>query len=151
MPQPGHFGQSQNALQNMEFTWVKTCRSPPCAFVVSRRGIFKVHVLQSVFLVFWHMFGVFPMHFLLKGVSFLRFCYLRLDEVYFFYALGTSVLCMCIFYGRVEIGLAHLLRVYFLTRALCIFLASAFFERQLWKQNPHFCCMCILVTRLAAC
>ena len=47
------------------------------------------------------------------GVFFLRLGHLRLVQVYLFYAC-------------VEIGLARLLRVYFLTRTLCIFLESAF-------------------------
>ena len=72
--------------------------------------------------IFLHMFGAFAMRFLLKsaffktrlapvsrpGVFFLRLGHLRLVQVY-------------LFYGCVEIGLARLLRVYFLTHTLCIF------------------------------
>ena len=81
------------------------------------------------------MFGAFAMRFLLKSVFFYAFCtcvsprriflrlgHLRLVQVYLFYAC-------------VEIGLARLLRVYFLTRTLCIFFGKCIFGLHLWKQK----------------
>ena len=84
------------------------------------------------------MFGAFAMRFLLKSVFFyafgtcvsprrifLRLGHLRLVQVYLFYAC-------------VEIGLARLLRVYFLTRTLCIFLESAFLDCTCGNKNRIF-------------
>ena len=125
----------------------------PCAFLVSRHGIFKIHLSQCVFwcfdvVYFLHMFGAFAMRFLLKSVFFyafgtcvsprrifLRLGHLRLVQVYLFYAC-------------VEIGLARLLRVYFLTRTLCIFFGKCIFGLHLWKQKSDFCCKCILAAHV---
>ena len=88
------------------------------------------------------MFGAFAMRFLLKSVFFyafgtcvsprrifLRLGHLRLVQVYLFYACVE----MC-----VEIGLARLLRVYFLTRTLCLFLESAFLDCTCGNKNQIF-------------
>ena len=69
------------------------------------------------------------------GVFFLRLGHLRLVQVYLFYACG-------------EIGLARLLRVYFLTRTLCIFFGKCIFGLHLWKQKSHSCCKCILAAHV---
>ena len=116
----------------------------PCAFLVSRHGIFKIHLSQSVFLVFWrcvffaYVWCICDAIFAKKcifftrlapvsrpGVFFLRLGHLRLVQVYLFYAC-------------VEIGLARLLRVYFLTRTLCIFLESAFLDCTCGNKNHIF-------------
>ena len=77
----------------------------PCAFLVSRHGIFKIHLSQCVFwcfdvVYFLHMFGAFAMRFLLKSVFFTRLAPVSRPGV-FFYALGTCVLCRCIYFTRV--------------------------------------------------
>jgi len=69
-----------------------------------------------------------------------------------FYAFGTCVsprriflrlghLCLVqvyLFYTRMEIGLVRLLRVYFLPRALCIFLERAFLDCTCGSKNHIF-------------
>ena len=126
----------------------------PCAFLVSRHGMFKIHLSQCVFLVFWRCVffayvwcicdAIFAkkMYFFTRlapvsrpGVFFLRLGHLRLVQVYLFYAC-------------VEIGLARLLRVYFLTRTLCIFFGKCIFGLHLWKQKSHSCCKCILAAHV---
>ena len=123
----------------MEFTWDKTCAarkytflrahfwSPGTAYLKCTCPNVYFWCFDDVY--FLDIFGAFPMHFLRKsvffftllvpvsrqGVFFLRLGHLCLVQVYFFYAC-------------VEIGLARLLRVYFLTHALCIFFASAFLD-----------------------
>ena len=42
----------------------------------------------------------------------------------------------------------RLLRVYFLTRTLCIFFGKCIFGLHLWKQKSHFCCKCILAAHV---
>ena len=91
----------------------------PCAFLVSRHGIFKMHLSPCVFLVFWrcvffNMFGAFTMRFLLKSVFFTRLAPVSRPGV-FFYALGTCVLCRCIYFMRV--WKSHLHIVHFFLKA----------------------------------
>ena len=142
----------------MEFTWLKTCAARKYTFFRAHfwspgTAYLKYtcpHVYFRCFDVvyFLHMFGAFAMRFLLKSVFFyafgtcvsprrifLRLGHLRLVQVYLFYAC-------------VEIGLARLLRVYFLTRTLCIFFGKRIFGLHLWKQKSHFCCKCILAAHV---
>ena len=84
------------------------------------------------------------MRFLLKSVFFLRFWHLCLAQAYFFLRLAQ----VYFFYACVEIGLARLVRVYFLTFTLCIFFGKRIFGLHQWKQKSHFCCKCILAARV---
>ena len=113
---------------------------PPCAFWVSRNGIWKVHLSECVFLVFWWVlvmciFWIFLVHFrcifCVKVYFSLRFWYLCLDEVYF---------CLRLCGNRTRTFTAGV----FSYPRVVHFFGKRIFGRQLWKQNPHFCCMCIL-------
>ena len=143
----------------MEFTWLKACATRKYTFFRAHfwspgMAYLKCTCLHVYFwcfdvVYFLHIFGAFAMRFLLKsvfffthlapvsrpGVFFLRLGHLRLVQVYLFYAC-------------VEIGLARLLRVYFLTRTLCIFFGKCIFGLHLWKQKSHFCCKCILAAHV---
>ena len=142
----------------MEFTWLKTCAARKCSFFRahfwSPGTAYLKYTCPNVYfwcfdvVYFLHMFGAFAMRFLLKSVFFyafgtcvsprrifLRLGHLRLVQVYLFYAC-------------VEIGLARLLRVYFLTRTLCIFFGKCIFGLHLWKQKSDFCCKCILAAHV---
>ena len=79
------------------------------------------------------------MRFLLRSV----FLFMRLAPVsrpgVFLLRLGHLCLVQVyVFYTRVKIGLVRLLRVYFLTRALCIFLESAFLDCTCGNKNHIF-------------
>ena len=143
----------------MEFTRLKTYTARkytflPCAFLVSRHGIFKMHLAPCVFLVFWrcvflNILGAFKMQFLLKSVFFLCILAPVSHPCVFFLRLGHLCLVrVYLFYTRVEIGLVRLLRMYFLPRALCMFFGKRIFRRHLWKQKSYFCCKCILAANV---
>ena len=94
---------------------------------------------------FLDILGAFPMHFLRKslfffrllvpvsrrGVVFLRLGHLCLVQVYF---------CLRLCGNRTRTFTAGV----FSYPRVVHFFGKRIFGRQLWKQNPHFCCMCIL-------
>ena len=138
----------------MEFTWDKTCAarkytflrahfwSPGTAYLKCTCPNVYFWCLGDVY--FLDIFGAFPMHFLSKSVFFLRFWYLCLDKVYFFYALGTSVLCRCIFLRLCGNRTCTFTAGVFSYPQVVHFFCKRIFGRQLWRRNPHVCCMCIL-------
>ena len=74
---------------------------PPCAFLVSRHGIFKVHLSQCVFGVLamcpvWIFLVHFRCNLCVKAHFFTLLVPVSRPGA-FFYALGTSVLCRCMF------------------------------------------------------
>ena len=80
----------------------------PCAFLVSRHGIFNAHVPMCIFCVltlcmFEYFLVHLPCNLCFKVCVFLRVWHLCLAQAYFFYALnlGTCVLCRCIYFTRV--------------------------------------------------
>ena len=88
----------------------------PCAFLISRHGIFKTHLSPCVFLCvfFLHMFGAFAMRFLLKSV--------------FFNAFGTCVSPRRIFFTP-------------WAPASC----AGVFILRVWKSDLHVYCGCIFL------
>ena len=94
------------------------------------------------------MFGAFAMRFLLKSVFFTRLAPVSRPGVFFLRLGHLRLVQVYLFYACVEIGLVRLLRVYFLTRTLCIFFGKCIFGLHLWKQKSHFCCKCILAAHV---
>ena len=126
----------------------------PCAFLVSRHGIFKIHLSQCVFLVFWrcvffaYVWCICDAIFAKKCI-FLRVWHLCLAQAYFFYALGTCVLCRCIYFTQSSLDATQMIsllipslnpprknrkptRVHFSTNLV-------------WKSDLHVYCECIFL------
>ena len=140
----------------MEFTWLKTCAARkytlcqkihllPCAFLVSRHGIFKMHLSPCVFLVFWrcvffaYVWCICDAIFAKKCILFLRVWHLCLAQAYFFYALGTCVLCRCIYFTRVWKSDLHVYcECIFLSAHCAFFLESAFLVCTCGNKNHIF-------------
>ena len=126
----------------------------PCAFLVSRHGIFKIHLSQSVFLVFWRCI-FFAYVWCICDAIFAKKCI-------FFYAFGTCVSPRRIFFppwAPASCAGVFILRV--CGNRTCTFTASVFsyphivhffwkvnFGLHLWKQKSHFCCKCILAAHV---
>ena len=149
MPQPGHFGQSQNALSNMEFTWVKTCAARKYTFLRAHFWSPGTAYLKCTCpnVYFWcfgdvyflDIFGAFPMHFLSKSVFFFyAFGTCVSTRCIFFYALGTSVLCRCIFFTPVWKSDLHVYCGCIFLPARCAFFLQAHFWTAAVETKPAF-------------
>ena len=126
----------------------------PCAFLVSRHGMFKIHLSQCVFLVFWrcvffaYVWCICDAIFAKKCIFFTRLAPVSRPGV-FFYALGTCVLCRCIYFTRVWKSDLHVLvslpwkngnlrsRI-FLPAHCAFFLESAFLDCTCGNKNQIF-------------
>ena len=122
---------------------------PPCAFLVSRHGIFKVHLSQCVFGVlamcpFWIFLVHFRCNLCVKAHFFTLLVPVSRPGA-FFYALGTSVLCRCMFLRLCENRTCTFTAGVFSYPRVVHFIGKRIFGRQLWKQDPHFGCKCIFV------
>ena len=143
----------------MEFTWLKTCAARKYTFFRahfwSPGTAYLKYTCPNVYfwcfgvVYFLHMFGAFAMRFLLKSVFFLRVWHLCLAQAYFFFALGTCVLCRCIYFTRVWKSDLHVYcECIFLPAHCAFFFGKCIFGLHLWKQKSHFCCKCILAAHV---
>ena len=142
----------------MEFTWLKTCAARKYTFFRahfwSPGTAYLKYICPNVYfwcfdvVYFLHMFGAFAMRFLLKSFFFTRLAPVSRPGVFFLCLGHLRLVQVYLFYACVEIGLARLLRVYLLTRTLCIFFGKCIFGLHLWKQKSHFCCKCILAAHV---
>ena len=101
-----------------------------------------------VLTLFLNRFGAFTMRLLLKVYFFLRVWHLCLAQAYFFYALGTCVLCRCIYFTRVWKSDLHVYCECIFLPAHCAFFWKAHFWTAPWKQKSHFCCKWILAAHV---
>ena len=125
----------------------------PCALLVSRHSIFNAHVPMCIFCILTLcMFEYFLVHlrcdFCFKVCVFLRVWHLCLAQTYFFYALGTCVLCRCIYFTRVwKSDLYVYCGCIFLPAHCAFFLERAFLDCTCGSKITCLSCTCILATK----
>ena len=127
-----NFAPPENTPSSVRHFW-----SPGTAYL--KYTCPKVYFWCFDVVYFLHMFGAFAMRFLLKSVFFLRVWHLCLAQAYFFYALGTCVLCRCIYFTRVWKSDLHVYcECIFLPAHCAFFLESAFLDCTCGNKNHIF-------------
>ena len=94
---------------------------------------------------FLDILGAFPMHFLRKSVFFFTLLVPVSRRGVFLFTPWAPLSCAGVIVLRLcENWTRTLTAGVFSYPRVVYFFGKRIFRRQLWKQNPHFCCMCIL-------